>query len=47
MYAQQVEGESWVGEKIDQGKLQKLSGKSFCSTNLGSMWRLIHVQTSR
>lgn len=34
MYAQQVEGESWVGEKIDQGKLQKLSGKSFCPTNL-------------
>ncbi|KAM0259520.1 hypothetical protein ACHAQJ_003246 [Trichoderma viride] len=25
MYAQQIEGESWVGEKIDQGKLQKLS----------------------
>jgi hypothetical protein len=29
MYAQQIEGESWVGEKIDQGKLQKLSGKPF------------------
>ncbi|KAL7942295.1 ACN9 domain-containing protein [Trichoderma barbatum] len=25
MYAQQIEGESWVGEKIDQGKLQKMS----------------------
>ena len=27
MYAQQIEGESWVGEKIDQSKLQKMSGK--------------------
>ncbi|KAL6896267.1 ACN9 domain-containing protein [Trichoderma longibrachiatum] len=25
MYAQQIEGESWVGEKIDQSKLQKMS----------------------
>ncbi|KAH0527623.1 hypothetical protein TsFJ059_002602 [Trichoderma semiorbis] len=25
MYAQQIEGESWVGEKIDQGKLAKMS----------------------
>ncbi|PTB39737.1 uncharacterized protein TrAFT101_007487 [Trichoderma asperellum] len=25
IYAQQIEGESWVGEKIDQGKLQKMS----------------------
>lgn len=28
MYAQQIEGESWVGEKIDQGKLSKMSGKA-------------------
>lgn len=47
IYAQQVEGESWVGEKIDQGKLQKLSGKSFSPTNLSRMWRLIHVPSSR
>ncbi|KAL6858637.1 ACN9 domain-containing protein [Trichoderma novae-zelandiae] len=25
MYAQQIEGESWVGEKIDQSKLQKMN----------------------
>jgi hypothetical protein len=29
MYAQQIEGESWVGEKIDQGKLAKMSGKRY------------------
>ena len=29
MYAQQIEGESWVGEKIDQEKLQKMSGEYF------------------
>lgn len=25
MYAQKIEGDSWVGEKLDQGKLAKLS----------------------
>ncbi|KAK5987695.1 Succinate dehydrogenase assembly factor 3 [Cladobotryum mycophilum] len=25
MYAQKIEGESWVGEKIDHGKLEKMS----------------------
>ncbi|KOS20742.1 Acetate non-utilizing protein 9 [Escovopsis weberi] len=24
-YAQKIEGESWVGDKIDQGKLEKMS----------------------
>lgn len=28
LYAQQVEGESWLGEKIDQAKVEKLSGKT-------------------
>lgn len=27
LYAQQVEGDSWIGAKIDQGKLAKMSGK--------------------
>jgi hypothetical protein len=27
LYAQKVEGDSWAGEKIDEGKLQKMSGK--------------------
>lgn len=26
MYAQQVEGESWRGEKMDKGKIDKMSG---------------------
>ncbi|KAK7416112.1 hypothetical protein QQX98_005440 [Neonectria punicea] len=25
LYAQKVEGDSWVGEKLDEGKLQKMS----------------------
>ena len=27
LYAQKLEGDSWVGEKIDKSKLDKLSGK--------------------
>ena len=27
LYAQKIEGDSWIGEKIDEGKLQKMSGK--------------------
>jgi len=27
MYAQKVEGESWIGEKIDPGKMEKMSGE--------------------
>lgn len=26
LYAQKVEGDSWQGEKIDQAKMQKMSG---------------------
>lgn len=26
LYAQKIEGDSWIGEKIDEGKLQKMSG---------------------
>ena len=27
MYAQKIEGDSWLGEKIDSGKIDKMSGK--------------------
>lgn len=27
MYAQKIEGERWKGEKIDQGKIDKMSGE--------------------
>lgn len=34
MYAQKIEGDSWRGEKIDKGKIDKMSGPlldpSFC-----------------
>ncbi len=26
MYAQKVEGDSWVGEKMEPGKVEKMSG---------------------
>jgi hypothetical protein len=26
LYAQQVEGDAWLGEKLDQGKVAKMSG---------------------
>lgn len=28
MYAQKIEGDSWVGEKLDPGKIEKMSGMS-------------------
>ncbi|KAL1841263.1 hypothetical protein VTJ49DRAFT_7265 [Mycothermus thermophilus] len=27
LYAQKIEGDSWKGEKLDQGKIDKMSGK--------------------
>lgn len=29
MYAQKLEGESWIGEKMDVGKIEKMSGKLY------------------
>jgi hypothetical protein len=29
MYAQKIEGNSWRGEKLDKGKIDKMSGKYF------------------
>jgi hypothetical protein len=26
LYAQKIEGDAWVGEKLDQGKIEKMSG---------------------
>lgn len=28
LYAQKIEGDSWVGEKLDPGKIEKMSGKA-------------------
>lgn len=32
MYAQKIEGDSWLGEKLDGGKIDKMSGMNlrFC-----------------
>jgi len=29
LYAQKIEGDAWAGEKIEQGKLEKMSGELF------------------
>jgi hypothetical protein len=29
MYAQQLEGDSWLGERMDVGKIEKMSGRQF------------------
>ena len=29
MYAQKIEGEAWKGEKLDKGKIDKMSGRSY------------------
>ena len=31
MYAQSVEGDSWIGERMDPGKIDKMSGECFRS----------------
>ena len=28
MYAQKLEGDSWIGEKMDIGKIEKMSGRN-------------------
>lgn len=33
MYAQKVEGDSWKGERLDKGKIDKMSGKGFLGTS--------------
>lgn len=37
MYAQEVEGESWRGEKMDKAKIDKMSGM-YCTDGM-SAWR--------
>lgn len=29
LYAQKIEGDAWVGEKLDPGKIEKMSGMNF------------------
>jgi hypothetical protein len=31
MYAQKLEGDEWIGERMDIGKIDKMSGKAFGS----------------
>lgn len=34
LYAQKIEGDSWVGEKLDPGKIEKMSGESIFGTTM-------------
>ncbi len=36
LYAQKIEGESWVGERLDEGKIAKMSGGFFSSFFYGT-----------
>ena len=52
-YVQQIEGENWKGEKMDKGKVDKMSGKSRrtrsseCSEVAMNFGRLTHSFTCR
>jgi hypothetical protein len=49
MYAQKIEGDSWRGEKLDKGKIDKMSGKYavlkctnlFMSLDRSAAWAIV------
>ena len=51
MYAQKIEGDEWLGEKLDKGKIDKMSGRnSLCADGdavldqqLGQMYELMQA----
>lgn len=50
MYAQKIEGDEWLGDKIDQGKMQKMSGESLSLSYSLDAYLYAHAhhhQTSR
>ncbi|KAK3986886.1 putative mitochondrial acetate non-utilizing protein 9 precursor [Cladorrhinum sp. PSN332] len=42
LYAQKIEGDSWLGEKLDQGKVEKLSDEQ-----LGQLYELMRAIQKR
>ncbi|KAI0385786.1 hypothetical protein F5Y04DRAFT_244651 [Hypomontagnella monticulosa] len=42
LYAQKIEGDSWVGEKIDQGKIEKMSDQQ-----MGQLYELMKAIQKR
>ncbi|KAK4170206.1 putative mitochondrial acetate non-utilizing protein 9 precursor [Cladorrhinum sp. PSN259] len=42
LYAQKIEGDSWLGEKLDQGKVEKLSDEQ-----LGQLYELMKAIQKR
>ena len=36
MYAQKIEGNNWVGETMDKGKIEKMSGEDIRCTKVAS-----------
>lgn len=58
MYAQKIEGDSWRGEKLDKGKIDKMSGKyavlnvriyscSLIDQQLGQLYELMQAIKSK
>lgn len=46
MYAQKIEGDSWLGEKIDKGKIDKMSGMQASTLTMPKVLIQISVQIS-
>jgi hypothetical protein len=48
IYAQKLEGDAWIGEKMDIGKIEKMSGESSCGKCLlGERWLIENRSTIR
>ena len=37
MYAQKLEGDSWIGERMDVGKIEKMSGEFWLKVAAGAV----------
>lgn len=46
MYAQKIEGDSWRGEKIDKGKIDKMSGMQSSTLTMAKVLIRMSVQIS-
>lgn len=38
MYAQKIEGDAWMGEKLDRSKIDKMSGEFFVTEGVGGIF---------
>jgi hypothetical protein len=43
LYAQKLEGDAWVGEKLDKSKLEKMSGGFYLYNPIFRVWSILTV----